>query len=204
MPRRRTPTDDEIKTISETFRALWKHDEPIVFFLRRNANHIRELVDEESWATAARVFTHMGLIYKTGKPWTADSFSKLFYSSTAPRKKQSAGTALPLPAAPAAGVGAAPPSAFAQNLPPAIAPHQAGGAVAPTPPARGDDIAATKIQPPVPVVASPAVQPVPDQRFKPASLKPYEPPPQPTPEELVRIEKMYLKVFGTTKPKGIT
>jgi hypothetical protein len=78
MSAKRTPPDDEIMAMAAELRPHLKAGETIVPFIRRNRQRLRELVEEESWATLARVVTTLGLTYSSGKPWTARYISNEF------------------------------------------------------------------------------------------------------------------------------
>jgi hypothetical protein len=155
--RKRVPTDNEIKEYAETFQALLRHDEPISPFLRRYTDRIHALAREESWATVARVFTHMGLVYNTGRPWSAETLRKVCRKVRAPLRGWRTG-----PSTPPAAAGT--PNAY---QPPATSNSERAAAL-PSPGVR-----VPEIQPQAPAVTAPiAAQPAPSQRFRGISIKP--------------------------------
>ena len=88
MSAKRTPPDDEIMALAAELRPLMKTGETIVPFIRRNQQRLRQLVEEESWATVARVMTALGITYSSGKPWTARYIANEFDRATMPRQRR--------------------------------------------------------------------------------------------------------------------
>jgi hypothetical protein len=90
MPAKRIPPDDEIMAMAEELRPFVKTGETVVPFIRRNQQRLLQLLDDESWATVARVMTALGMTYSTGKPWTARYLANEFNRATLPRKRRRA------------------------------------------------------------------------------------------------------------------
>jgi len=90
MSAKRTPPDNEIMAMVEELRPFVKTGETVVPFIRRNQQRLLQLLDEESWATIARVMTALGMTYSTGKPWTARYIANEFDRATMPRKRRRA------------------------------------------------------------------------------------------------------------------
>jgi len=90
MSAKRTPPDNEIMAMAEELRPFMKTGETVVPFIRRNQQRLLQLLDEESWATIARVMTTLGMTYSTGKPWTARYIANEFDRATMPRKRRRA------------------------------------------------------------------------------------------------------------------
>lgn len=90
MPAKRIPPDDEIKAMAEALRPYVKTGETVTPFIRRNQQRLLDLLEEESWATVARVMTALGMTYSTGKPWTARYIANEFNRATMPRKRRRA------------------------------------------------------------------------------------------------------------------
>jgi hypothetical protein len=86
MPPKRIPPDHEIMAMAEALRPYVKTGETVTPFIRRNQQRLLDLLDEESWATVARVMTALGMTYSTGKPWTARYIANEFSRATMPRK----------------------------------------------------------------------------------------------------------------------
>ena len=88
MSAKRTPPGEEIAAMAAELRPHLKTGETIVPFIRRNRERLLHLVEEESWATVARVMTELGLTYSSGKPWTAKYISNEFGRSVKTRKRR--------------------------------------------------------------------------------------------------------------------
>ena len=90
MPPKRIPPDEEIMAMAEALRPYVKTGETVTPFVRRNQQRLLDLLEEESWATVARVMTALGMTYSTGKPWTARYIANEFNRATMPRKRRRA------------------------------------------------------------------------------------------------------------------
>ena len=96
MSAKRTPPDDEIMAMAAELRPCVKTGETVVPFIRRNQRRLLQLVEEESWATLARVMTALGMTYSSGKAWTARYISNEFDRATMPlKRRRGARTAIP-------------------------------------------------------------------------------------------------------------
>jgi hypothetical protein len=88
MPLKRTPSDDEIKTLAEQFQKLWRPGDVIRPWLRKHNDMVLELVhDDWSWAAIADALTLAGITYRTGRPWTAEWIRRDFQRSVLPLKR---------------------------------------------------------------------------------------------------------------------
>ena len=171
MPFKRVVTDDEIEILAEQFRTLWRPGDVIRPWLRRHGEMLLELVHGDwSWSAIASAMTKAGITYRTGKPWTADWLQSDFYRARAPLKGQARGQRLKKNTA-AESVVALPPS---QTEPRA----QAGQLTRSTVEIPPDQ--ASKAEP----------------RFKPVSIKPFEPRRPPSEEELAQIERNRIHALG--------
>ena len=174
MPIKRQPNDDELDALAGRFRALWRAGNVLRPWLRKHHALFRELVDDDgSWAAVAAALTRAGITWRTGRPWSAEGLRREIVRACLPLKKPgraaqapSPSPSIPEPHTQAAPIGAAP--APAQ-------PRRGSGAVPSTLPPSND--------PTVP-------------RFKPASLKPHEPPRPPTPEEEQERDALRKRFFG--------
>lgn len=72
--------------MAEALRPYVKVGETVTPFIRRNQQRLLDLLEEESWATVARVMTALGMTYSTGKPWTARYIANEFNRATMPLK----------------------------------------------------------------------------------------------------------------------
>jgi hypothetical protein len=167
MSAKRTPPDDEILAMAAELRPFVKTGETVVPFIRRNQQRLLQLVEEESWATLARVMTALGMTYSSGKAWTARYISNEFDRATMPlKRRRGARTAIP-----AESVSPAPEPAM-----PAVPGPQSStrdrGPQAPAP------AATTK------------------RKFAPATVRRPEPPQAITKEETARLEALDERLFG--------
>jgi len=72
MPRKRTPTDQEIEALAEQFRNLWRQGDVMRPWFRQHRDMLLGLVHGDwSWASVGQALTKAGITYRTGKPWTA-------------------------------------------------------------------------------------------------------------------------------------
>lgn len=72
MPRKRTPTDEEIEALAEQFRNLWRQGDVVRPWFRQHRDMLLGLVHGGwSWAAVGQALTKAGITYRTGKPWTA-------------------------------------------------------------------------------------------------------------------------------------
>lgn len=145
MPPKRTPPDHEIMAMADALRPYVKTGETVTPFIRRNQQRLLNLLEEESWATVARVMTALGMTYSTGKPWTARYIANEFNRATMPRKRRRAlrpETASAGPAEMTAKPSAPAPSPVREAAPPT------GATPAPVPPKRGFVLKASPRLPP--------------------------------------------------------
>lgn len=122
MTAKRTPPDHEIMAMAAELRPMVKTGETVVPFIRRNQQRLRQLIEEESWATFARVMTALGMTYSSGTPWTARYIANEFDRATMPLKRRRGGrtsspAAIPTPTPKTTGEGA-PSEANPINSPP--------------------------------------------------------------------------------------
>jgi len=170
MPIKRQPPEAELDALAERFRALWRQGDVVRPWLRKHHAMIRTLVhDDWSWAAVAEALTRAGITWRTERAWSAEGLRREIIRASRPLKSRAWATEPPAPAAPDPGPEA-----------PDV-PHTAADSQAPAQ-------AAAALAPP------PGGSPVP--RFKPASLKPYEPPRPPTADEEKEREAVHKKVYG--------
>ncbi len=172
MPIKRQPSEAELDALAERFRVLWRQGDVLRPWLRKHHAMIRALVhDDWSWATVAEALTRAGITWRTGRAWLAEGLRREIVRASIPLKSQDRASQAPSPAAPypAPGTPAAPQAA-------AVSPARAQAPTAPS------------------VAPPPSGSTVP--RFKPASLKPYEPPRPPTPDEEKEREAVRKKIYG--------
>ena len=170
MPIKRQPSEAELDALADRFRALWRPGDVLRPWLRKNHATIRTLVhDDCSWAAVAEALTRAGITWRTGRAWSAEGLRREMVRASIPLKSRIwAAEATAMAASdPAPGVPAVPQATAASPVPP-----QATAAIAPPP----------------------SGSPVP--RFKPASLKPYEPPRPPTADEEKEREAVRKKIYG--------
>lgn len=171
MPFKRVVTDDEIEILAEQFRTLWRPGDVIRPWLRRHSKMLLELVHGDwSWSAIASAMTRAGITYRTGKPWTADWLQSDFYRARAPLKGQVRKQRLEKNTAEEPVVPLQPPQAEPRA--------QAGQPTRST------------------VEAPPDQAPKAEPRFKPVSIKPFEPRRPPTEEELAQIERNRMHALG--------
>jgi hypothetical protein len=179
MSAKRTPPDDEILAMAAELRPFVKTGETVVPFIRRNQQRLLQLVEEESWATLARVMTALGMTYSSGKAWTARYISNEFDRATVPlKRRRGARTAVPT----------ATPN-------PAPEPAMTTGQISP----------AQNARPEIPVERAPPVSgeqhgpastlPI-KRKFAPATVRRPEPPRILTEEETARQEALDERLFG--------
>ena len=179
MSAKRTPPDDEIMAMAAELRPFVKTGETVVPFIRRNQQRLLQLVEEESWATLARVMTALGMTYSSKKPWTARYISNEFARATMPlKRRRGARTAIPT-----------------TTPNPVPEPAMTAGQTRPAQSARSETTA--KRAPPIigeQPVPAPAL-PV-KRRFAPATVRRPEPPKVLTQEETARLEAIDERLFG--------
>lgn len=167
MPPKRIPPDHEIMIMADALRPYVKTGETVTPFIRRNQQRLLDLLEEESWATVARVMTALGMTYSTGKPWTARYIANEFNRATMPRKRRRA----------------ARPDTDAA----------AGPAEVPAKPSAPGPSPAPEARPPA--AAAPAA--VPPKRGFVLKTSPRLPPPEPpTEEEIARRQALNEQTFG--------
>lgn len=87
MPRKRTPTDEEIDTLADQFRQLWRPGEVLRPWFRQHRDMMLDLVHGDwSWASVGQALTKAGITYGTGKPWTAKWLQSDFSRAQMPLK----------------------------------------------------------------------------------------------------------------------
>jgi hypothetical protein len=171
MPFKRLVPDDEIEILAEQLRTLWRPGDVIRPWLRRHGEMLLELVHGDwSWSAIASAMTKAGITYRTGKPWTADWLQSDFYRARAPLKGH-VRKRRPENDAAAEPIVALPP--------PQIEPSAQAGL-----PTRSIEE--------IPPDQAPKVEP----RFKPVSIKPFEPRRPPSEEELAQIERNRMHALG--------
>jgi hypothetical protein len=179
MAGKRVPPDDEIEAMAETLRPLVKRGETIRPFLRRNQHRLREIVDEESWATLALVMTKLGMTYSTGRAWTGHTIRVELTRSIAPRARERARQKIteppvPLPSAPT-------------RTPHAELSRQPSG------------VAESRFKPatprPAPMITPASSATKPETKFKPSTVRAVEPPREPTQAEIKEQEEIQKRFF---------
>jgi hypothetical protein len=179
MSAKRTPPDDEILAMAAELRPFVKTGETVVPFIRRNQQRLLQLVEEESWATLARVMTALGMTYSSGKAWSARYISNEFDRATMPlKRRRGARTAIPTTAPnplpePAMTDGQSGPARSARTE---TAPERA-------PPTSGEQHG------PAPTLPT-------KRKFAPATVRRPEPPKVITQEETARLEALDERLFG--------
>ena len=170
MPIKRQPSDAELDALAERFRALWRQGEVVRPWLRKHNAMIRTLVhDDWSWAAVAEALTHAGITWRTGRAWSAEGLRREIIRASLPLKRR--------------GWAAEPPAPAASDPRPDAPAAPQAAAVSPVTAQATADLA-----------PQPSGSPVP--RFKPASLKPYEPPRPPTADEEKEREAVRKKIYG--------
>lgn len=179
MVGKRVPPDDEIEAMAESLRPLVKRGETIRPFLRRNQHRLREIVDEESWATLALVMTKLGMTYSTGRAWSAHTMRVELTRSIAPRARERAQQKIVDPPVP---------------LPPA--PTQAAHAERSR---QQSGVAGSQFKPatplPAPMIAPAAGATKPGPKFKPSTVRAVEPAREPTQAEIKEQEEIQKRFF---------
>jgi hypothetical protein len=179
MSAKRTPPDDEILAMAAELRPFVKTGETVVPFIRRNQQRLLQLVEEESWATLARVMTALGMTYASKKPWTARYISNEFDRATMPlKRRRGARTAIPTTA----------PNPVPE---PAMTTGQSG------PPQSARPETTVELTPPISGEQhGPATTLPQKRRFPAATVRRPEPPKVLTPEETARQEALDERLFG--------
>jgi hypothetical protein len=170
MPIKRQPSEAELDALAERFRALWRAGDVLRPWLRKHHAMFRALVhDDWSWAAVAVALTRAGITWRTGRAWSAEGLRREVVRASLPLKSRGWAAEAPAPASsdPASGAPAGPQAAAASPVPAQAAP-------APAPPPSGSTV----------------------PRFKPASLKPYEPQRPPTADEEKEREAVRKKIYG--------
>jgi hypothetical protein len=87
MPFKRHPTPDEINTLADEFRPLWRDGDVVRPWLRIHAIRLRSLIaDGWSWAGLATVLTQAGITYRTRRPWTVNALKAEVSRANVPLK----------------------------------------------------------------------------------------------------------------------
>jgi hypothetical protein len=78
MPKPATFTPAEISALADRLREVWRPGSQITPWLRDNAEKLTKLNREErfSWAAVAAALNEVGIVYRTGNPWTASNLAK--------------------------------------------------------------------------------------------------------------------------------
>ena len=78
MPKPATFTLVEISALADRLRDIWRPGSQITPWLRDNAARLTKLNREErfSWAAIAAALNEVGIVYRTGNPWTASNLAK--------------------------------------------------------------------------------------------------------------------------------
>jgi hypothetical protein len=78
MPKPATFTPAEISALASRMRELWRPGSQITPWLRDHADRLTRLNREErySWAAVATALNEVGIVYRTGNPWTATNLAK--------------------------------------------------------------------------------------------------------------------------------
>ena len=171
MPFKRIATDDEIEILAEQFRKLWRPGDVIRPWLRRHSEMLLGLVHGDwSWSAIASAMTKAGITYRTGKPWTADWLQSDFYRARVPLKEHARKCRLENNAVSEPVISR--PSSQSELSPQAAVPAEPKQEIA--------------------TDQAPKAEP----RFKPVSIKPFEPRRPPTEEELAQIERNRMHALG--------
>ena len=87
MPKKRTPTDEEIEALAEQFRHLWRQGDVMRPWFRQHRDMLLGLVHGDwSWVSVGQALTKAGITYRTGKPWTAKWLQSDFSRAQIPLK----------------------------------------------------------------------------------------------------------------------
>jgi hypothetical protein len=173
MGRKRIPTDTEIDDLAERLGSVWRPGNTIRPWLRKQAPMLLELVHGDySWDAIARAMTRAGILFATGRPWTARYLTIEFAKATKPLKGYARPRRL------AAG----------RREPEANPPHddQAGGS------AKSEKTSAITTAEPVQTGTS-------ARKFAPARLRQHSPAVLPTPEDDARSRAIDERLFGKKK-----
>ena len=78
MPKPATFTPAEISALADRLRENWRPGSQLAPWLRDNADRLTKLNREErfSWAAVAAALNEVGILYRTGKPWTGPNLAK--------------------------------------------------------------------------------------------------------------------------------
>ena len=78
MPKPATFTPAEISAVADRLREGWRPGSQITPWLRDHADRLTKLNREErfSWAAVASALNEVGIMYRTGNPWTATDLAK--------------------------------------------------------------------------------------------------------------------------------
>jgi hypothetical protein len=78
MPKPATFTPAEISALADRLREVWRPGSQITPWLRDHADRLTKLNREErfSWAAVASALNEVGILYRTGNPWTATNLAK--------------------------------------------------------------------------------------------------------------------------------
>jgi hypothetical protein len=172
MSQKRMPSDNEIASLADKFRELWKPGEEIRPWLREQRELMLELVHGKwSWASMAKVLTTAGITYRTGKPWSDGLLRKDFSRAQSPLKGYARRQKVEL--------------SDTAMLTPVELSARSDSDVANTG-ATSDKIAAPEV----------TQNALPNPKFKPAVAKPYKPPTQLTTEERATIDDNRKRILG--------
>jgi hypothetical protein len=78
MPKPATFSPAEISALASRLREVWRPGSQITPWLRDNADRLTTLNREErfSWAAVASALNEVGIVYRTGNPWTPSNLAK--------------------------------------------------------------------------------------------------------------------------------
>jgi hypothetical protein len=78
MPKPATFTSAEISSLADRLREGWRPGSQLAPWLRDNAERLTKLNREErfSWAAVAAALNEVGIVYRTGNPWTGPNLAK--------------------------------------------------------------------------------------------------------------------------------
>jgi len=78
MPKPATFTPADILALADRLREGWRPGSQITPWLRDNAERLTKLNREErfSWAAVAAALNEVGIMYRTGNPWTGTNLAK--------------------------------------------------------------------------------------------------------------------------------
>jgi hypothetical protein len=180
VPYKPIPPESEIDALADQLRASWRNGEPFQPWLRRHAHMLHDLVRQRwPWEGLAVVLNRVGIGYRTGRPITGEVVRVQVAKERTGKKLLGNQRA---------------DETITRGLPDSGHEKPAGfSAQEPTTPAAVAQML-YPIETPAEVQVASVGQKVP--MFRPASLKPYEPPRALTPDELKEREANRVRMFG--------